>query len=105
MVRLWGHLNALEEQHKLSTMDNWGQREPDLGFAWIAFRWASGHPLDAVLREADMPAGDFVRWTRQLIDVLGQIANAAPEDGTVRATARKAVDGLRRGIIAYSSVG
>jgi len=104
MVRLWGHLNALEEQHKLSTMDNWGQREPDLGFAWTAFRWASGHQLDAVLREVDMPAGDFVRWTRQLIDVLGQIANAAPEDGTVRATARKAVDGLRRGIIAYSSV-
>jgi len=104
MIRLWGHLNALEEQHKLSTMDNWGQREPDLGFAWIAFRWASGHPLDAVLREADLPAGDFVRWTRQLIDVLGQIANAAPESGTVRAAARKAIDGLRRGIIAYSSV-
>ncbi|QMU73776.1 RNA helicase [Streptacidiphilus sp. P02-A3a] len=104
MIRLWGHLNALEEQHKLSTMDNWGQREPDLGFAWTAFRWASGHPLDAVLREADMPAGDFVRWVRQLIDVLGQIANAAPEDGGVRGAARKAIDGLRRGIIAYSSV-
>ncbi|WP_370082044.1 DEAD/DEAH box helicase [Streptacidiphilus sp. MAP12-16] len=104
MVRLWGHLDALEEQHKLSTEDNVGQREPDLGFAWTAYRWASGHPLDAVLREADMPAGDFVRWTRQLIDVLGQIANAAPEGGTVRATARKGVDGLRRGIIAYSSV-
>ncbi|WP_370152746.1 DEAD/DEAH box helicase [Streptacidiphilus sp. EB129] len=105
MVRLWGHLDALEEQHKLSTMDNWGQREPDLGFAWTAFRWASGHSLDAVLRDADMPAGDFVRWIRQLIDVLGQIANAAPEGGSVRSAARKAVDGLRRGIIAYSSVG
>ncbi|MFC1421214.1 DEAD/DEAH box helicase [Streptacidiphilus cavernicola] len=105
MVRLWGHLDALEEQHKLSTEDNVGQREPDLGFAWTAYRWASGNALDAVLREADMPAGDFVRWTRQLIDVLGQIANAAPEGGTVRATARKAVDGIRRGIIAYSSVG
>ncbi|WP_042397776.1 DEAD/DEAH box helicase [Streptacidiphilus carbonis] len=105
MVRLWGHLDALEEQHKLAAEDNVGQREPDLGFAWTAFRWASGQPLDAVLREADMPAGDFVRWTRQLIDVLGQIANAAPEGGTVRATARKAVDGIRRGIIAYSSVG
>jgi ATP-dependent RNA helicase HelY len=105
MVRLWGRLDALEEQHKLSTIENVGQREPDLGFAWAAYRWASGHGLDAVLRDADMPAGDFVRWTRQLIDVLGQITKAAPEGSPVRANARKAVDSLRRGVIAYSSVG
>src|SRR5581483_1886732 len=100
MVRLWGHLDALEEQHRLDF-----QREPDLGFAWAAFRWASGAGLDSVLRDADMPAGDFVRWTRQLIDILGQIVDAAGEDTELRSTARKAVDGLRRGIIAYSSVG
>jgi ATP-dependent RNA helicase HelY len=86
-------------------MENWARREPDLGFAWTAFRWASGDSLDKVLREADMPAGDFVRWTRQLIDVLGQIQNAAPSEGEVRSAARKAVDAIRRGIIAYSSVG
>jgi ATP-dependent RNA helicase HelY len=100
MVRLWGHLDALEEQHRLDF-----QREPDLGFAWAAYRWASGAGLDAVLRDADMPAGDFVRWTRQLIDILGQIVDAAGEDTELRSTARKAVDGCRRGIIAYSSVG
>ncbi|WP_461011737.1 DEAD/DEAH box helicase [Streptomyces capparidis] len=105
MVRLWGRLDALEEQHRLNTIENVGQREPDLGFAWPAHRWASGHGLDAVLRDAEMPAGDFVRWTRQLIDVLGQISNAAPDGSPVRGTARKAVDALRRGVIAYSSVG
>ncbi|GDY41511.1 hypothetical protein SANT12839_023930 [Streptomyces antimycoticus] len=51
-----------------------------------------------------MPAGDFVRWTKQLIDVLGQIAAAAPE-GSVARSARRAVDGLLRGVVAYSSVG
>ncbi|MFC5909893.1 DEAD/DEAH box helicase [Streptacidiphilus monticola] len=105
MVRIWGVIDDLEDQHKLSSMDNWGKRDPDLGFAWTAFEWASGKSLDAVLREADMPAGDFVRWTRQLIDVLGQITDAAPAEGTVRQNARKAVDAIRRGIIAYSSVG
>jgi ATP-dependent RNA helicase HelY len=105
MVRIWGRLDALEERHRLSTVENVGQREPDLGFAWPAYRWASGHGLDAVLRDADMPAGDFVRWVRQLIDVLGQIATAAPPDGPVPAAARKAVDALRRGVVAYSSVG
>ncbi|WP_431952141.1 DEAD/DEAH box helicase [Actinacidiphila sp. bgisy167] len=105
MVRIWGRLDALEEQHRINQAEGVGQREPDLGFAWAAHRWASGHGLDAVLRDADMPAGDFVRWTKQLIDVLGQIADAAPEGSPVRRNARKAVDGLLRGVVAYSSVG
>ncbi|MBL1101879.1 DEAD/DEAH box helicase [Streptomyces coffeae] len=104
MVRIWGRLDALEEEHKINQAEGVGQREPDLGFAWAAYRWASGHGLDEVLREIDMPAGDFVRWTKQVIDVLGQIAAAAPE-GTVARSARRAVDGLLRGVVAYSSVG
>lgn len=104
MVRIWGRLDALEEEHRINQAEGVGQREPDLGFAWAAYRWASGHGLDELLREVDMPAGDFVRWCKQLIDVLGQIAAAAP-DGAVARNARKAVDGLLRGVVAYSSVG
>ncbi|MET7512499.1 DEAD/DEAH box helicase [Streptomyces sp. NPDC005480] len=111
MVRIWGRLDALEEEFKISQTEGVGQREPDLGFAWAAHQWASGKGLDEVLREADMPAGDFVRWCKQVIDVLGQISAAAPAvsgagDGdTVAKNARKAVDALRRGVVAYSSVG
>ncbi|WP_338931059.1 DEAD/DEAH box helicase [Streptomyces netropsis] len=105
MVRIWGRLDALEEEHRINQAEGVGQREPDLGFAWPAYRWASGHGLDEVLREIEMPAGDFVRWTKQLIDVLGQIAAAAPQGSTVARNARKAVDGLLRGVVAYSSVG
>lgn len=108
MVRIWGRLDALEEEFKINQAEGVGQREPDLGFAWAAYQWASGKGLDEVLREAEMPAGDFVRWCKQVIDVLGQIA-AAPTDGgeatTVTRNARKAVDGLLRGVVAYSSVG
>ncbi|MFC0598140.1 DEAD/DEAH box helicase [Streptomyces palmae] len=104
MIRIWGRLDALEENHKIHQAEGVGQREPDLGFAWAAYRWASGHGLDDVLREVDMPAGDFVRWCKQLIDVLGQIAQAAPEGGTVGRNARRAMDGLLRGVVAYSSV-
>ncbi|EMF00090.1 DEAD/DEAH box helicase [Streptomyces mobaraensis NBRC 13819 = DSM 40847] len=105
MVRIWGRLDALEEAHRINQAEGVGQREPDLGFAWAAYRWASGHGLDEVLREIEMPAGDFVRWTKQLIDVLGQIAAAAPHGSPVARNARKAVDGLLRGVVAYSSVG
>ncbi|MDJ0343770.1 DEAD/DEAH box helicase [Streptomyces sp. H10-C2] len=105
MVRIWGRLDALEEDHRIHQTEGVGQREPDLGFAWPVYRWASGHGLDAVLGDAEMPAGDFVRWCKQVIDVLGQISDAAPGDSPVRKNARKAVDALRRGVVAYSSVG
>ncbi len=115
MVRIWGRLDALEEDFKINQAEGVGQREPDLGFAWAVYMWASGRTLDEVLREAEMPAGDFVRWCKQVIDVLGQVAAAAPRDagggadGTggagVAKNARKAVDAVLRGVVAYSSVG
>jgi len=51
----------------------------------------------------DITAGDFVRWMRQVIDVLGQIAQAAAEDDPLRATAKSAIDSVKRGVIAYVS--
>uniref|UniRef100_A0AAU3H1U3 Probable helicase HelY n=1 Tax=Streptomyces sp. NBC_01401 TaxID=2903854 RepID=A0AAU3H1U3_9ACTN len=106
MIRIWGRLDALEEDFKISQTEGVGQREPDLGFAWAVYMWASGRTLDEVLREAEMPAGDFVRWCKQVIDVLGQIAAAAPRDGgSVAKNAHKAVDAVLRGVVAYSSVG
>lgn len=106
MVRIWGRLDALEEEFRINQAEGVGQREPDLGFAWAAYMWASDKGLDEVLREIEMPAGDFVRWCKQVIDVLGQISAAAPREGsTVAKNARKAVDQLLRGVVAYSSVG
>ncbi len=100
MERLWGELHEVEREHRVSFL-----REPDLGFVWTAYRWARGDRLDRILMDADMPAGDFVRTAKQLIDMLGQIADAAPAEGTVRENARSAMDLVRRGVVAYSSVG
>lgn len=99
MVRLWGDLESIEEDHGLSFI-----REPDFGFAWVAFRWAKGHSLDAVLTDGDLAAGDFVRWVKQLLDLLGQLRDAAPRESRVRGTADQAIDAMRRGVVAYSSV-
>jgi ATP-dependent RNA helicase HelY len=98
MVRLWGELDALERDHRLDFL-----RQPDLGFAWVAYRWAEGDDLDDVLSVSDLAAGDFVRWMKQLIDLAGQVADAAGA-GPLRETARQLVRQLRRGVVAYSSL-
>ena len=69
------------------------------------YRWASGGALEAVLRDAGLPAGDFVRWAKQLVDLLGQVAQAAAGAAASGRTADRAVDAIRRGVVAYSSVG
>ncbi len=97
-VRLWAELDTLEREHHLDFL-----RQPDLGFAWLAYRWAEGDDLDEVLGHSELSAGDFVRVMKQLIDVTGQVAAAA--GGTpLRDTARETLDRLRRGVVAYSSL-
>jgi ATP-dependent RNA helicase HelY len=78
-------------------------RELDPGFADPAHRWASGDPLEDVLATEDITPGDFVRVTKQLIDLLRQIALVA-DDEEVRRTAKAAVDACQRGVVAYSSL-
>jgi ATP-dependent RNA helicase HelY len=117
LMRLWAGLDEAESNHRLDFL-----HRPDAGFAWAAYRWAGGAPLDEVLAETGLPAGDFVRWSKQLIDLLGQIADAAAagrvpggelseaqrqaaaRDDETRRTANAAADALRRGVVAYSSV-
>jgi ATP-dependent RNA helicase HelY len=97
MVSIWGDLQAAESEQHLSFL-----REPDLGFAWTVHAWARGTALDKLVGP-DLTAGDFVRAMKQLIDLLGQLA-VADGGGELARTARAAMDALRRGVVAYSSV-
>ena len=94
MVRLWSTLEDREREAGLPLTAG-----PDAGIAWMVHRWASGQRLDAVLRGQDIAAGDFVRRCKQVVDLLGQIADAAPET-ELRRNARKAVDAVLRGVVA-----
>jgi ATP-dependent RNA helicase HelY len=97
--REWTRLDAIEHDHRLSTM-----RQPDPGLAPAMLRWARGQSLDAVLRDGDLAAGDFVRRCKQLVDLLGQLLGAS-DDPAARRAARQAVDGVLRGVVAHSIPG
>ena len=96
--RLTRELNVDEHEAALTQT-----RTPDPGFIAIAHAWAAGGDLDGVLEDEDLSGGDFVRNMKQLIDLLKQIADAAPDEGT-RRTANQAADRCFRGLIAASSV-
>ena len=77
-------------------------REPDPGFARMAFRWCQGGSLNDVIAGERLPAGDFVRNMKQLLDLLRQVSEVAPSD-KVRRSARQASQKMFRGVVAASS--
>ena len=100
-LKLWGEIESDEASRGLTVT-----REPDLGFVWPIYRWARGETLAKVLAsghnlDGDMPAGDFVRWARQVVDLLGQIADAHGVSATLRDNARAAIATVNRGVLAY----
>ena len=76
--------------------------------------WARGAGLSRVLEDSDLTAGDFVRWAKQLLDVLAQLASLVPEPQAPRelrervtalsAAAADASLDVSRGVVAWSGV-
>ncbi|OMC14149.1 DEAD/DEAH box helicase [Mycobacterium colombiense] len=102
--RLSMALRADEQTHRIAP-----SREPDDGFVNVIYRWARTGDLAAALAAADpagtgspLLAGDFVRWCRQVLDLLDQVRNAAP-DAELRATAKRAINDIRRGVVAVDA--
>lgn len=93
IVHLWAKLEVIEKGHEVTT-----QREPDFGFCWISFRWANGHSLQSVLKDSELSVGDFVRSTKQLIDLLQQISVASEK---LRPKCLEAMKKLDRGVVTY----
>ena len=96
LLRITDALNAHEIAARLPPT-----RRPDATFFALAHAWASGESLERVLDDEDISGGDFVRTTKQLIDVLRQLGDTALSPATSR-TARAAANALARGVVAIS---
>ncbi len=96
--RLADELNAAEEAASLPLT-----RRPDPGFIGMAHDWSAGADLADVIGEEGLSGGDFVRNVKQLLDLLRQLGDLAPDEATAGA-ARRAADQVFRGVVAVSSV-
>ena len=101
-LRVWGDVTEDEAELGLPA-----SREPEPGFIWPVYRWARHDSLGRALGgsgdaiSAELSAGDFVRWCKQVLDLLDQIATAPSEaDSPVPERARSASRALRRGVVA-----
>lgn len=100
--RLWEELSVDEQRHRLPI-----SKEPDAGFALALHQWTAGAPLEYCMHAAaqcgaELTPGDFVRQSRQVIDLLEQVRKTAYNDELPR-TARQAIDAIRRGVVAIGA--
>lgn len=99
VIRLWSKLTDQEEQARLPET-----AEPSFGLLWPMYKWARGRSLARVLEGTELAAGDFVRWAKQVIDVLDQLAKVPHIAPALRGTIDQAIDLVRRGVVASSVV-
>ncbi|WP_431817309.1 DEAD/DEAH box helicase [Gordonia jacobaea] len=97
---IWGQVTDVERRHGVSPT-----REPDTGFSVAVSLWASGRSLTESLAAAGergtlLSPGDFVRWNRQVVDLLEQIRLGVGDDAPLARSARAAVGAIRRGVVA-----
>ena len=101
-MRIYGELVSDEQRHNLPAT-----RLPDAGFSLSMHQWTAGAPLGYALAAAaesgaELTPGDFVRWCRQVIDLLEQVKKTGYSE-QIRDNANRAVDAIRRGVVAIGN--
>lgn len=94
-VRVWGTIKDVEAQYRTDYTP-----DIDVNFVWPMLRWSRGQVITKVLRNSDLAPGDFVRWTKQVIDIVNQIGLVTDDENLSR-TARKTMNSMERGIVAW----
>lgn len=97
LIHNWSVLTDVESQHRLPQT-----AQPELGLVDAMYRWARGASLTKTLSGTDLAAGDFVRWAKQTIDLLDQLAGVEHLDPAIRDVALDAIQAVRRGVVDYS---
>ena len=107
-----GVSHRIHDLESLARIEVSSGAEPALAGAVQA--WCDGAQLADILDATELTAGDFVRWCKQLLDVVGQIASllppqdATPEQArTVNDLSMRAADAsldLNRGVVSWSAV-
>ena len=89
--RLWARIRSDEQRQRIAY-----SREPDDGFVAAIHQWVSTGDLASSLAASD------VSGSRQVLDLLDQVRNAAPTPA-LRSAAKRAITDIRRGVVAVDA--
>ncbi len=94
-MRVWSALDDLHREYGMAALAS-----PQWGIVGPIHQWAQGKTLGTALAGTELSPGDMVRWCKQVIDALDQIADSGMS-ARAGAAARTAITAMRRGVVAY----
>ena len=107
-----GVSHRIHDLESLARIEASSGAEPALAGAVQA--WCDGAQLADILDATELTAGDFVRWCKQLLDVVGQIASLSPPPNATPEQTRAITElslraaevslDLNRGVVSWSAV-
>ena len=107
-----GVSHRIHDLESLARIEVSSGAEPALAGAVQA--WCDGAQLADILDATELTAGDFVRWCKQLLDVVGQVASLSPPQDATPEQAKTVTDlsmraaeaslDLNRGVVSWSAV-
>ena len=107
-----GVSHRIHDLESLARIEASSGAEPALAGAVQA--WCDGAQLADILDATELTAGDFVRWCKQLLDVVGQIASLSPPPDAAADQARAVTNlsiraaeaslDLNRGVVSWSAM-
>ena len=107
-----GVSHRIHDLESLARIEASSGAEPALAGAVQA--WCDGAQLVDILDATELTAGDFVRWCKQLLDVVGQIASLSPPPDAAADQARAVTNlsiraaeaslDLNRGVVSWSAM-
>ena len=107
-----GVSHRIHDLESLARIEVSSGAEPALAGAVQA--WCDGAQLADILDATELTAGDFVRWCKQLLDVVGQIASLSPPPDAAADQARAVTNlsiraaeaslDLNRGVVSWSAM-
>lgn len=98
MAAIWADIDTAARHRHIKNL----LKLPEYYLVPISYRWARGAAITEAIAASTVSVGDFVRWMKQLIDLLGQIERGI--DGGIALTAHSAIRSIRRGMVAWDGL-
>lgn len=79
-------------------------RGVESGFSQTIYGWCRGDALEDVIEDLDAAPGDFIRSSKQTLDLMKQVSESLDEDSSLVPVLSSAINQIDRGVVSYTGM-
>jgi ATP-dependent RNA helicase HelY len=79
-------------------------RGVESGFSQTIYGWCRGAALEDVIEDLDAAPGDFIRSSKQTLDLMKQVSESLDEESSLTRVLVSAINQIDRGVVSYTGM-